>query len=288
MRPKVEKLKRYQYERYAILCRDAYPLQFDHRQYGFSELGRRDIHNRWGKTIIRVLWKEDGDVVVVFKGSHSLWDWALNLAVFPSRVDAPNYAGHVHWGFQFLLKQPSHFMQKNRIRQAANLTTAQQADIIHSIEDNHLDGVSVIEKLESCLLPLISQGKKLSFTGHSSGGSMAIIAAEIIEQKYPNSIKRIVTFGQPATGYWTFKDRYRLKSKTYRICCDVDIVTFLPGIPFLFWHVGQLLWLHNDRIHHNMPSIIRIIRVLTSWLLRPIAYHFMDKYIRRKDYFDMH
>ncbi|MEZ8140990.1 lipase [Enterovibrio norvegicus FF-33] len=284
----MKRLKRYQYERYAILCRDAYPAHFDHLQYGFSELGRRDIKNRWGKTIIRILWRDDGDAVVVFKGSQSVWDWLLNLVFIPSRVDAPEHAGHVHWGFQFLLRQPSRSASRISKRDTSTLTSAQQADITHSIEENQLDGVSVIEKLESCIAPLIAQGKRLSFTGHSSGGSMAIIAAEILEQKYPNAIKRIVTFGQPATGYWNFKQRFRLKSKTYRICCDVDMVTFLPGLPFLFWHVGELLWLHNDRIYHNMPSLVRIIRVLTSWLLRPIAYHFMDKYIRRKDYFDKH
>ncbi len=88
-----------------------------------------------------------------------------------------------------------------------------------------------MEKLESCVDQLVAEGKKVSFTGHSSGGSMAVIAAEILEQKYPGAIKRIVTFGQPATGYWNFKRRYSLKAKTYRICCDVDMVTFLPVFP---------------------------------------------------------
>lgn len=285
---RVKRLKRYQYERYAILCRDAYPKHFDHVQYGFSKNGRRDIQNRWGKTIIRVLWREDGDAVIVFKGSQSVWDWLLNLIVLPSKVDAPNHAGHVHWGFQFLLRQPSLPARYVMNKDYSRLTPSQQTEFSHSEDTNRLIGQSVMEKLESCAESLIAQGKKLSLTGHSSGGSMAIIAGEILEQKYPSSIKRIVTFGQPATGFWTFKQRYRLKNRTYRICCDVDIVTFLPGIPLMFWHVGELLWLHNNKIYHNMPSLVRIVRVLTSWLLRPIAYHFMDKYIRRKDYFDKH
>ncbi|MGF1864337.1 lipase [Enterovibrio norvegicus] len=284
----MKRLKRYQYERYAILCRDAYPKVFDHERYGFSPDGRIDIHNRWGKTIIRVLWRDEGDAVVVFKGSQSVWDWLLNLVFIPTRVDAPKHAGYVHWGFHFLLRQPSIPRRINRHRDIANLPAGLQADLVHSRERSALNGHSVMEKLEHCLLPLIEQGKRLSFTGHSSGGSMAIIAGEILEQTYPNCIKRIVTFGQPATGYWNFKKRYRLNAKTYRICCDVDMVTFLPGIPLLFWHVGELLWLHNDKIYRNMPSLIRIIRVLVSWLLRPISYHFMDKYIRRKNYFDKH
>ncbi|MBV7300462.1 lipase family protein [Enterovibrio paralichthyis] len=284
----MKRLKRYQYERYAILCRDAYPPHFDHVQYGFSGQGRRDIHNRWGKTIIRVLWREDGDAVVVFKGSQSIWDWLLNLVFIPTRVDAPRFAGHVHWGFHFLLRQPSRPAKVMVNRDLRKLSFSQWAEFTQFADNHRLDGHTVMEKLESCVDQLVAEGKKVSFTGHSSGGSMAVIAAEILEQKYPGAIKRIVTFGQPATGYWSFKRRYSLKAKTYRICCDVDMVTFLPGIPFAFWHVGELLWLHNDRIYHNMPSLVRIVRVLTSWLFRPIAYHFMDKYIRRKDYFDKH
>ncbi|MCG7587397.1 lipase, partial [Photobacterium sp. OFAV2-7] len=63
-------LKRYQYERYAILCRLAYPASFDHTQYGFSSEGRYEITDRWGRTIIRVLWGDKKEVVVVFKGSQ--------------------------------------------------------------------------------------------------------------------------------------------------------------------------------------------------------------------------
>ncbi|MDD1780236.1 lipase [Enterovibrio sp. ZSDZ35] len=284
----MKRLKRYQYERYAILCRDAYPKAFDHLQYGFSPNGRKDITNRWGQTIIRVLWREDGDVVVVFKGSQSVWDWLLNLVFVPSRVDAPQDVGHVHWGFHFLLRQRSRVKRRFLHQDFVKLSTSQQAELEQSVQGGDFQGYTVMESIESTVLPLLKQGKRLSLTGHSSGGSMAIIAAEILEQKYPNAVKRVVTFGQPATGYWNFKRLYRLQNKTYRICCDVDIVTFLPGIPLLFWHVGDLLWLHNDRIYRNMPSFVRIIRVLTSWLIRPIAYHFMDKYIRRKDYFDKH
>ncbi|OOF07866.1 lipase, partial [Salinivibrio sp. MA427] len=46
--------------------------------------------------------------------------------------------------------------------------------------------------------------------------------------------------------------------------------------------------LHENKIYTNTPSLFRILRVLYSWLTRPIAYHYMDKYIRRKDYFDQH
>ncbi|EGQ9181212.1 TPA: lipase family protein, partial [Vibrio diabolicus] len=49
-------LKRYQYERYAVLCNLAYPRVFRQTQYGFDPNGQRVIRNEHGKIMIRVLW----------------------------------------------------------------------------------------------------------------------------------------------------------------------------------------------------------------------------------------
>ncbi|MFA0125516.1 lipase, partial [Vibrio sp. 10N.261.48.A2] len=48
-------LKRYQYERYAVLCNLAYPRVFKQTRYGFDPNGQRIIKNQFGKTMIRVL-----------------------------------------------------------------------------------------------------------------------------------------------------------------------------------------------------------------------------------------
>ncbi|MCW8336302.1 lipase family protein, partial [Vibrio paucivorans] len=102
----------------------------------------------------------------------------------------------------------------------------------------------------------------------------------------PKSIKRVVTFGQPALGGHSFKHHYAIKNRTYLICCDLDIVTFLPPLPFLYCHCGKQLWLYNGKIHENTPTYIRLFRSLFSWVIRPFSYHLMSKYIRNKDYFD--
>ncbi len=154
------------------------------------------------------------------------------------------------------------------------------------LENEDRLGLSVIERLEATIVPLILQGKRITITGHSSGGAIGSVFADYIERKYPKSIKRVVTFGQPAIGDWTFKKRYRLSHKTYRICCDIDIVTFMPPVPFLYWHVGKMLWLYNGRIYENTPTLMRLGRSLVSWLIRPFSYHLMSKYIRNKDFFD--
>ncbi len=200
-------LKRYQYERYAVLCNLAYPRIFKHTRYGFDPNGQRIIKNQFGKTMIRVLWsKKSSEVVVVIKGSHSITDWLLTFAMWTrSCKHTLNLTYRIHAGFHYLLHQES---QPSR-----------NEDTL---------GESVYERLESTLIPLVQQGKRITITGHSSGGAIGTVFADYFESKYPKSIKRVVTFGQPAIGNWQFSRHYRLSHKTYRICCDLDIVTFMP------------------------------------------------------------
>ncbi|EGR0793616.1 lipase [Vibrio cholerae] len=260
----VKPLKRYQYERYAVLCNLAYPRIFKQTRYGFDPNGQRVITNQFGKIMIRVLWSRASDeVVVVIKGSHSLTDWLLNFAVWTRNCRHLGLQYRIHAGFYHLLHQES---QPSR-----NQDTL---------------GMTVIEKLEQTLLPLIEQGKRIAITGHSSGGAIGCVFADYFERKYPRTIKRVVTFGQPAIGDWRFPKYYGLAHKTYRICCDLDIVTFMPPVPFLFWHAGKLLWLYNGRIYENTPTWERLGRSIISWLIRPFSYHLMSKYIRNKDFFD--
>jgi len=260
----VKKLKRYQYERYAVLCNLAYQRVFKQTRYGFSPTGQRIINNRFGKTYIRVLWsKESDEVIIVIKGSHNIWDWLLNLVTWKKHCRNFGLSYPIHAGFHYLLTQESLPAHKN--------------DTL---------GLSVFERVMSIVTPLIEQGKRVSVTGHSSGGAIGCVIADYIEHHYPKVIKRVVTFGQPAIGGLRFKRRYLLSHKTYRVCCDLDIVTFLPPLPFFYWHVGKILWLYNGRIYENTPTLIRLGRSLGSWLIRPFSYHLMSKYIRNKDFFD--
>lgn len=258
-------LKRYQYERYAILCNLAYRPAIRQTQFGFSPRGQRVIHNRFGQPMIRVLWNEQQEeVIVVIKGSHNPYDWLLNLAIWKrSPHDHTLLPYAIHAGYFYLLNQESN-PNKN---------------------SDHL-GTTVIDKLLDVLSPLIEQGKRVTFTGHSSGGALACVMADCVERMHPHRIKRVVTFGQPAIGGGSFTRHYLLSHKTYRICCDLDIVTFLPPIPLAYRHVGKLLWLYNGKIHENTPTIRRLVLSIISWAIRPFSYHLMSKYIRNKDFFD--
>ncbi|MCG9595657.1 lipase [Vibrio sp. Isolate25] len=260
----MKKLKRYQYERYAVLCNLAYSRVLKQTRYGFAPNGQRVIANRFGKPMIRVLWANDNEeVIVVIKGSHNPWDWLLNLALWKRHCKALGLNYAIHAGYYYLIFQESLPLHKN----------------------DRL-GASVYEQLTSIIVPLIEQGKKITFTGHSSGGAIGCVLADALEKQFPKSIKRVVTFGQPSIGGYGFKNRYTLGHKTYRICCDLDIVTFLPPLPLFYWHVGKMLWLYNGRIYENTPTLMRLGRSIGSWLIRPFSYHLMTKYIRNKDFFD--
>lgn len=271
----MKKLKRYQYERYAVLCKLAYPREFDHLALGFSE--HYAVHNKHGVVVARILGRaKKKEVVVLFRGTQSLRDWLLNFCIFPSKAkghfdEKAKHNGCVHFGYQFLLEQTS------------------SPDIHNTITENAAEQtLSVYEQIEAYLAPLIRSGKRISLTGHSSGGAMAVLAAQRLELRFPRSVRRVVTFGQPSTSYRRFYQHYLLHKRTFRICCDLDIVTFLPPLPGLFKHIGRSLWLHDERIYEDVRPAWRLYRVVSRWLISPISYHYMHKYIRDKDFFDEH
>lgn len=167
-----------------MLCNLAYPRVFRQTQYGFDPNGQRVIRNEHGKIMIRVLWsKKQSEVVVVIKGSHSISDWLLNFAMWTRSCRRLGLNYRIHAGFYHLLFQES----------------------LPSRNEDRL-GLSVLERLEGIVVPLILKGKRITITGHSSGGAIGSVFADYIEKKYPKSIKRVVTFGQPAVGDWTFKN----------------------------------------------------------------------------------
>ncbi|NDW15223.1 DUF2974 domain-containing protein [Alteromonas genovensis] len=273
----MKKLKRYQYERYAVLCKLAYPKEFDYSSLGFSAHEHHAVCDSRGTVVARILCRPNKkEVIVLFRGTQSIRDWLLNFCIFPSKAkgnfkDKSTHNGYVHFGYQLLLNQKS----KTRIPLPAD---SKKTSVT----------LSIYEDIEAKLAPLIESGKRITLTGHSSGGAMAVLAAQRLELAFPKSVRRVVTFGQPSTSYRRFFKHYLLHHRTFRVVCDLDIVTFLPPIPGLFKHLGRSLWLHNERVYDNAKPIWRLYRVISQWLISPISYHYMHKYIRNKDFFDKH
>jgi predicted lipase len=273
----LKKLKRYQYERYAVLCKHAYRKEFDYTSLGFTKRDDYTVHNQYGTVIVRVLCRpKKKEVIVLFRGTQSIRDWLLNFCIFPGQFkshssEKQDQKAFVHFGYQFLLDQES----------PSILSVGDPATCCSK-------KVSVYAQIQAIVKPLIDSGKRITLIGHSSGGAMAVLAAQRLELVFPRSVRRVVTFGQPSASFRRFYKLYLLHKRTFRVCCNLDIVTFLPPFPGIFKHLGRSLWLHDERVYENARPIWRLYRVVLQWLISPISYHYMHKYIRDKDFFDEH
>ena len=264
MPPVLKKLKRYKYEHYAILCQLAYQADIDDA-LDTSIYQQIELVDQQQKSCARIVWQSNKkEVIVVFRGSHSWRDWLLNFCFIQRPYKPDPRIPKVHWGMALQLQQ------KCRSKPSTGPL------------------LPLHQCLTELLSPMVQQGKKISFIGHSTGGAMAVLYADQFERKHPKKTKRVVTFGQPSVGGRAFANQYSLGHKTYRICCDIDMVTFLPPLPYWYVHVGKMLWLHEDVIYEHIAPWRRLLLSLRTWLLGPIANHYMHKYIRHKGLFDEH
>ena len=157
----MKKLKRYQYERYAILCQLAYPDVEEHYHQILEPFYQRQLVDKFGRMSVRILWTDNKkEVIVVFRGSLGVRDWLANLVFLPSRIQQVDRKFFMHWGFSGLLAEPIYSSTKS-IEQALPLR----------------------ELLVKVLEPLRQQGKRFSFIGHSSGGAVAVLMADYFEKK---------------------------------------------------------------------------------------------------------
>jgi len=136
--------------------------------------------------------------------------------------------------------------------------------------------------------PYIEPGYKISTTGHSMGGAVALIIAMRldIDQHY---IKQVVTFGQPKvtniTGALNFKHLNLL-----RIVTPGDLVPLVP--PFdpldlndldIYWHMGEEIILKEGKDYSTIDGIESMLRAtkFTQEALseRNIIHHNMSLYL---------
>ena len=150
----MKKLKRYQYERYAILCQLAYPDADEQYQKILDPFYERQLVDKYGRMSVRILWVENKkEVIIVFRGSLGVRDWLANLFFIPNKLNQLNRKFWVHWGFARLLAQPMYSSTK----------TSNEA-------------LPLRELLVKVLEPLRQQGKRFTFIGHSSGGAVAVLS----------------------------------------------------------------------------------------------------------------
>jgi len=104
--------------------------------------------------------------------------------------------------------------------------------------------VEVVKKVRDLLAQY--PDAQIYITGHSLGGALAVLCAlEFKRQKLP--VAEVITFGQPRVGNQVFADIYDasegLKSITWRVVNQNDIVPRTPGVLLGYRHCGQELFL---------------------------------------------
>ena len=117
------------------------------------------------------------------------------------------------------------------------------------------DGLEEVwnDKLKPYLMRLSSENPRRAFwfTGHSLGGALATLAADRF-----GDAAGLITFGSPRVGDRAFASKFRLKTRTYRIVNNNDIVARLPLVgPYerlqqgvgVYEHVGRLKYINSEQ-----------------------------------------
>jgi hypothetical protein len=88
----------------------------------------------------------------------------------------------------------------------------------------------ILPKVLRALSEHSNSSRPLWITGHSLGGSLAILTAAVLSFVFDYSIAGVYTFGQMRVGNPLFRDRYNatLHSRTFRCVNNEDIIPHLP------------------------------------------------------------
>jgi hypothetical protein len=166
--------------------------------------------------------------IVAIRGSGEPDDWRNNLRFWQA---AYGLGGHVHAGFGVA---------------ARGITQAIQAELQRA--------------------PELYQNKALWLTGHSSGGSVAILVAQELAARQLD-VAGIYTFGAPKVGDTLYAQAYPLRDRLYAFATLGDIVPFLP--PACLARMGRRFQL--QRYAHVTPPKLLVGKTVS---LRAALAHF--------------
>lgn len=169
--------------------------------------------------------------VIAIRGSGEPDDWRNNLRFWQATYGS---GGHVHAGFAVA---------------AQGITRAIQAEIQRA--------------------PALYQNKAFWLTGHSSGGSVAILVAQELAARQFD-VAGIYTFGAPKVGDALYARAYPLREKIHAFATLGDIVPLLP--PAWLVHRGRRLQLQRYT-HVTHPQLL----VGKTISVRAALAHFKDE-----------
>jgi hypothetical protein len=151
-----------------------------------------------------------GHLVIAIRGSGEADDWRNNLRYWQE----PYWlGGHLHAGFAVA---------------AQGITRAIQAALAHD--------------------PARYANRAIWLTGHSSGGSVALVVAQELAMAQI-AVAGIYTYGAPKIGDRAFAEAYRLHDKVHAFATVGDLVPTLPPA-----------WLAWDGWHLHLQRYVHVIK----------------------------
>ena len=153
---------------------------------------------------------DDTAIVVAFRGSEEIRDW-LQDGKFWQTI---TLLGHVHAGF-------------------------------------YQDILSIVAPLFDAIKKLLAEKPRtVFFIGHSLGGALAPVAADLFLKGVIGEVGGVYTFGEPRVGGGTFSSAYNqvLGARTFRVVNEYDLVPHLPppGLLLNYSHHQQEVMLRDS------------------------------------------
>lgn len=130
-----------------------------------------------------------------------------------------------------------------------------------------------------------ASGKKITFTGHSLGGAMAVVGALKAHYELNVPVLGIITFGQPPLATKSIQASLQQAGINHylRFVNSVDVVVTGPFFPYL--HIGKINYFDSDgNLHRNMSWIrffrdAAVIGYRTMTIAGSVTSHFMAPYV---------
>jgi triacylglycerol lipase len=207
--------------------------------FDWSEL--YEISDEKTCTQLAILTNIDGEVVIAFRGSESRTDWSINL----------------DW------KQS--FFHESLINPQETIVLNSQRERIRVHRGFYRSYLSVREKIYHYIS---THGRtKITLTGHSLGGAIAVLCAYDLAKHLSSEIKVLetYTFGAPRVGNRAFyKELAELVPNSWHYVNGADIVPRLPR-----WWQG-----------YGQPKLIQLgTRWKFNFLSSRFRDHFIEEYV---------
>lgn len=199
------------YSTMAVLCMSSYA-----RNQSSVNLAKRllhvDVENstqiQQGHSIVQVYSTQEQNVIVVVRGTirHHLPHWIVDLNFIPQRHSR---TGLVHSGF-------------------------------------YSEMLKVWPEVDYAVRSRLKPHSKIFITGHSMGGAVAMLLAEMLSYN-GHRITDLITFGQPKTGSRKFCDHINSLAdfRYHRVVNNVDLVPMLPPGWMGYVHCGTEIYINR-------------------------------------------